>query len=747
MEDQVQRSPAELQAALLAVCDRHGWPASFIHSKPQSREQLVRLCIKELAACRAAGRGELAVALADSAVAAGLEHPRLAAHRERARQQGGALARRDPSGSSVLAGPAGKPKQTSGFWRWLPGLSDKLQGKRSRRATPATAAQLEKLGAVCRTAAWSPQVLNGDLAQRDLPKALLRELRACSAAGEHQLVVQLCRAAAKLGIQHPRFKRARRQAQALLDSALHSQLETAIQLREGGQPAASLALLDAAVNAGHRSPWIDDNRARALVDLDRRAEAIPLWERLQGHGDSAVADTARQMLELQSQQLLVPLHDLVHQLADQHAWPLQHLGDPTSLDLQPYSTSLLKEAIEARDNGHADLSLALLDAALAAGLPNPWLLDNRARALVHLNRLPEAVAIWQQLSQQEDDTLRTTAQEMVERFGAQARRQSLLSEAEALIGNGLFGQAVELLQGEPHQSDTSDPLIPMAIQLREGGQAGASLALLDAALNAGHHSPWIDDNRARALVDLGRRPEAIALWEQLLGHEDPGVVDAAQQMLLLHRLQLLVPLHDSLHQLADQHAWPLRHLGDPAALDLQAFTTSLLQEAIEARENNNSELSLSLLDAALAAGLPNPWLLDNRARALVHLRRLPEAVAIWQQLSQQEDDSLRSTAQEMVERFGAQARRQTLLSEAAELEQAGELEQAISLLTDGLLGDPQCLDIQSRLQNLLAQRDGALNNVDDDSSQELEPHRRGLLAFTEVLNTLEQRLQSDQNPS
>ena len=747
MEDQVQRSPAELQVALLAVCDRHGWSASFIQSKPQSREQLVHLCVKELAACRAAGRGELAVALADSAVAAGLEHPRLTTQRERARQQGGALARRDPSGSSALAGPAGKPKKTAGFWRWLPRLSGKPRGKTSRPATPGTAAQTEELGAVCRAAGWSPQVINGDLAQRDLPKALLRELRACSAAGEHQLVLQLCRTAAKLGIQHPRIKRARRQAQALLDSALHSQLETAIQLREGGQPAASLALLDAALNAGHRSPWIDDNRARALVDLDRRAEAIPLWEQLQGHGDSAVADAARQMLDLQRQQLLVPLHDSVHQLAEQHAWPLQRLGDPTVLDLQAYSTSLLKEAIDARDNGHPDLSLALLDAVLAAGLANPWLLDNRARALVHLHRLPEAVAIWQQLSQQEDVTLRTTAQEMVERFAAQARRQALLSEAEALIGNGRFGQAVELLQEEPNQSDGSDPLIPMAIQLREGGQPGASLALLDGALNAGHHSPWINDNRARALVDLGRRPEAIALWEQLLGHEDPGVVDAAQQMLQLHRLELLVPLQDSLHQLADQHAWPLRHLGDPTTLDLQAFTTSLLQEAIDARDNGHPDLSLALLDAALAAGLANPWLLDNRARALVHLRRLPEAVAIWQQLSQQEDGALRTSAQEMVERFGAEARRQALLSEAAELEQADELEQAISLLTNALLGDPQCLDIQSRLQHLLAQRDGALPNTDDDSSQELEPHRRGLLAFTEVLNTLEERLLGDQPPS
>jgi tetratricopeptide (TPR) repeat protein len=222
------------------------------------------------------------------------------------------------------------------------------------------------------------------------------------------------------------------------------------------------------------------------------------------------------------------------------------------------------------------------------------------------------------------------------------------------------------------------------------------------------------------------------------------VVEAAQQMLQLQRQQLLLPLHHTLHQLADQHAWPLRHLGDPAALDLQAYTTSLLQDAIEARDNGHPELSLALLDAALAAGLANPWLLDNRARALVHRNQLPEAVAIWQELSLQQDDNLRSTAHDMLERFGTQARRQTVLAEAEKLEQAGEQEQAISTLTEALLSDSQCLEIQGKLQRLLAQRNPDLLSDDDESSQELEPHRRGLLVFTEILDILEKKVDGNQ---
>ncbi len=557
-------------------------------------------------------------------------------------------------------------------------------------------------------------------------------------------MVRLGRQATKLGILNPRLKRARRQAQALLDSALTSQLETAIQLREQGQAAASLALLDAALATGHESPWIQDNRARALVDLGRRADAIVLWEQLQAHNDPLVVNTAEQMLQLQREQLLLPLHKTLHQLADQFAWPLRHLGDPVSLDLQAYTTTLLQDAIAARESDHPDLSLALIDAALASGLSNPWLHDNRARALVHLHRLPEAVALWQELGQHGNDDLRNIAEEMVERFGAQASRQGVLAEAEMLISSDHFNQAVELLLEPQVGGDAPDLLIPMTIQLREQGQAAASLALLDAALAMGHEGPWIQDNRARALVDLGRRVDAIVIWEQLQAHHDPLVVNTAEQMLQLQREQLLLPLHETLHQLADQFAWPLRHLGDPASLDLQTYTTTLLQDAIDARESGHPDLSLALLDAALVSGLSNPWLHDNRARALVHLHRLPEAVALWQELGQHGNDDLRNTAEEMVERFGAQARRQVVLAEATHLEQSGERERAISVLIDALLCDPQCLDIQSQLQILLAQRDGGPTSADDDSRQELEPHRRGLLAFTEVLNTLEQRLQGDQ---
>ena|GEM_PF-2122764 len=66
-------------------------------------------------------------------------------------------------------------------------------------------------------------------------------------------------------------------------------------------------------------------------------------------------------------------------------------------------TAVLKQSIALRDVGEAELSLLLLDFACQRGLKNGWLHDNRARAQLALGRLDEALAIWVDLSQQDED--------------------------------------------------------------------------------------------------------------------------------------------------------------------------------------------------------------------------------------------------------------------------------------------------------------------------------------------------------
>lgn len=314
--------------------------------------------------------------------------------------------------------------------------------------------------------------------------------------------------------------------------SLHECLQSAIKLRQEGEPAVSLALLDEALKRGEESPWIDDNRARAYVDLNQRGEAIRLWQQLSQHSDSSAAAEASKMLELHLPLFIQEVHATLQRLALKHTWTLRHLGESTRLTLQDFTTRILREAIETRDHGQAKLSLELIEAALSAGLTSPWFADNQARALVHLHRLPEAVAIWEELSQLEDSHIRDTAQKMVKHFWAEAARQTVFQQADTLLEKGNINGAVQLLESPGSRLHDENLLLTMAKRLRESNQAAASLALLDAACKQNEQgSPWMHDSRANSLWLLNRRLEALKIWEQLQHHPDPAVASAAKARL------------------------------------------------------------------------------------------------------------------------------------------------------------------------------------------------------------------------
>ena len=64
-----------------------------------------------------------------------------------------------------------------------------------------------------------------------------------------------------------------------------------------------------------------------------------------------------------------------------------------------------------------------------------------------------------------------------------------------------------------------EPLLQDAsIRFRNEGRDELSLQMLEAAVYAGLQTGWIDDNRARALVNFRWRDEAIAVWKGLVNH-------------------------------------------------------------------------------------------------------------------------------------------------------------------------------------------------------------------------------------
>lgn len=74
--------------------------------------------------------------------------------------------------------------------------------------------------------------------------------------------------------------------------------------------------------------------------------------------------------------------------------------------------------------------------------------------------------------------------------------------------------AAELIAKDA-EVDPLSAVLRQSIALREQGLDALSLQVLDQAQSAGLSSGWLEDNRARALVALGRSDEALAIWADL----------------------------------------------------------------------------------------------------------------------------------------------------------------------------------------------------------------------------------------
>lgn len=178
---------------------------------------------------------------------------------------------------------------------------------------------------------------------------------------------------------------------------LRELLEESIRLREDGHVVQSLELLDRAIAEGISNGWVDDNRARALVRLQRFDEARALWTALESSDDLTLRRVAGANLrELSLDEQVERFHAEVQRIAKGWEWTLQHL-DGRQLLSPAFEFALLEEAVIARETGSPKVSLALLDWAIAAGFQSPWLQDNRARALLALDRVVDACDVWRAL--------------------------------------------------------------------------------------------------------------------------------------------------------------------------------------------------------------------------------------------------------------------------------------------------------------------------------------------------------------
>ena len=151
-------------------------------------------------------------------------------------------------------------------------------------------------------------------------------------------------------------------------------------------------------------------------------------------------------------------------------------------------------------------------------------------------------------------------------------------------------------------------------------------------------------------------------------------------------------------------------------------------------------MSLDLALATLQQGWSDPWLLDNQARALVHLRREAEALAIWESLQHHSDTNLAATAQEMVQLYAARVAESELERRCQQLIEQGDRGQAEGLLVQALSKAPTAPGLREQLGRLLS-----AGHDSDLLSQELKQREGDLAVHERLLDALEEKLSALQH--
>ena len=228
----------------------------------------------------------------------------------------------------------------------------------------------------------------------------------------------------------------------------------------------------------------------------------------------------------------------------------------------------------------------------------------------------------------------------------------------------------------------------------------------------------------------------MGLWKGLLDHSDDGVRTLAQANLRL----LAAELSKQLIELAEAAGEGLPEFEGREFSGLSEFEQPLVDASIRLRSGGSNELSLELLDAAVANGVRSGLVDDNRAWALMGLGRLPEAVALWRELAALPDQEVfAALARERLQSYASEADRLVETNKAQVLVDEGQIEQAKTLLVQAMLDDPSWDGYATKLIHML--KTERIQKVDSDLlERELEEDQLGLEVFDWYLDLVEQRL-------
>ena len=296
-------------------------------------------------------------------------------------------------------------------------------------------------------------------------------------------------------------------------------INEAIELRKTSKNELSLKILSICSEAGLNSDVINDNKARALFNMGQKRDAIHIWQSLLSSKNEEVKDSAQKILSRLSKTLLASVKKSI----TNNYLPIHHLPDETPDDLSILGICILKEAIQLRKDKHEELSLQILETTTSSGFETDAINENRARALISIDRNVDAIELLKELQSSRKQKIKESADRILLMMG-----ENLILKLKGTLAKNSW--QIHYLSEKSHQpiQKLENLILKETIEMRKQKHNKLSLEILDLTVKAGLKTDRIEDNRARALVNLEQYSEAVSIWNTLKNCKNTKIKESAE---------------------------------------------------------------------------------------------------------------------------------------------------------------------------------------------------------------------------
>ena len=311
--------------------------------------------------------------------------------------------------------------------------------------------------------------------------------------------------------------------------------------------------------------------------------------------------------------------------------------------------AILKDANHLRLYNNPELALKIIDTAKKRGITSNQLEAGRAKSLTALNEHEKAIQIWQKQTSCEISKIKDEANDAIKHY---ERNLYLATELLNSLRTTLKLEKIEpkhLPETAPYDFATMEhPIINEAIELRKNDKNELSLKILEISARAGLKTDSVNSNRARVLFNMGKKRDAVHIWQSLLSSKNEEARNSAQKILS----RLSNDLLHSVKRVITNDYLATQHLPDETPQDLSKLGVCILKEAIELRKNKKENLSLEILELTTSAGFETDSINENRARVLINVNRNVDAVKLLEELRSSKKQEIQESAIRLLEMLG-----------------------------------------------------------------------------------------------